>query len=58
MVHDSDQRYLEDPVTISLVHLETLDGHGKSQVFPTAYFREPAVMEDPPYAYKPSLKNI
>ena len=39
---------LENPVIIPLVHLETLDGHGGSQVFPTAHFRGPIVVENPP----------
>ena len=50
--------HLENPVGISFVRLETLDSHWGSQVFPAAYFREPAVVENPPSVYELSLNNI
>ena len=49
-MREVDWEHLENPVGISFVHLETLDGHGGSQVFPAAYFRVPAVVTNPPKA--------
>lgn len=57
-MHEVDQRYLEDPVEIPLVHPETLDGHGASQVFPIAHVREPTTVINSPNVCELLLKNI
>jgi hypothetical protein len=51
-------KYFENPVGISLAHLEAFDGHAASQVFSIAHISEPAVIKDPPDAYELLLKNI
>ena len=50
--------YLENSVRIPLVHLETLDGHGESQVFSFAHVRGPTVVAYSSNAYEFLLKNI
>jgi len=50
--------YLENPVEVPLVYLEALDRHWESQVLSATYFREPAVVKNPPSVYELSLKNI
>jgi len=54
----ADQRYLENLVGVPLVHLETLDGHGQSQVFALAHFCEPTVVVNPPNTYEFPSKDI
>ena len=50
--------YLENPVVIPLVHLETLDGHGTSRVYSVIHFCESTMIVDPPNAYKFLSENI
>jgi hypothetical protein len=57
-MHDVGCKYLENTVGISLVHLETLDGHGGSQVFSVAHVCEPTVVVNVPDAYEVVLKDV
>ena len=52
------ERYLENPVRIPLVHLETLDGHRTSQVLPITYICKPTIVVNSPHAYESLLKDI
>ena len=54
----ADQRYLKTPIEIPLVYLETLDGHGKSQVFSIAHVRGSTVIVDSTDAYVMVLKSV
>ena len=54
----ADRRYLEDPVGVPLVHLEALDGHKGSRVFPIAHVCEPAVVTNPPDAQELLLEKV
>jgi len=53
-----DQKYLEHLVGVPLVHLETLDGHGQSQVFALAHVCKSTVVVIPPNAYELLSKDI
>ena len=53
-----DQKYLENVVGVPLVHLETLDGHGKSQVFALAHVCKSTVVVNPINAYELPSKDI
>ena len=55
---EADRKYLKSLVGVPLVHLETLDGYGASQVFPIAHVCEPAMATNPPDAQELLSESI
>ena len=53
-----DQRYLENLVGVTLVHLEVLDGDGTSRVFSVAHVCESTVVVNTSDVYDLVLENI
>jgi len=58
LTREVDQRYLEHPVGIPLIHPEAFDSYGQPRVFSIAHVCEPGVVMDSPSSYELPSENV
>ena len=58
VMNESGWRYLEDPVGVTVVHLETFYGHRGPQVLSTTHVCKPTMTANPPDTYELLLNKV